>query len=129
MKIIGIILLLYSSAFMTSSAAAENVVPVIDISPEYPQSALRREASGYVVVRFEVNEESGKAQNITIVEANPERIFNSSVKTALRRSIFELKDGSVSNSVERVYHFDHSTDSNMTNRFNFMEEAPQVALK
>ncbi|PCJ42774.1 MAG: hypothetical protein COA71_04535 [SAR86 cluster bacterium] len=125
MKKLGLILLLSVSALTANLSMAENVVPILDVAPEYPQSALRRETTGYVVVRFDVNE-NGKAKNFSIVEASPEHIFNSAVRTAVMRSTFGLVDGSSSASVERTYHFDHSSDTNVTNRFNFMEEAPQL---
>lgn len=126
MKKLGLILLFGVSALTTNFAMAENVVPTIDIAPKYPQSALRRETTGYVVVRFDVND-NGRAANISIVESNPPNIFNSSVRTAVMRSTFAIIDPSSSTSVERTYHFDTSIDNDLTNRFNFMEEAPQLA--
>jgi len=73
------------SAFTANLALAENIVkPVLDVTPEYPEAALRRDASGYVVVRFDVSVE-GKAENISVIEASHERLFDSAVKSALLR--------------------------------------------
>jgi TonB family protein len=125
MKKIGLILLFSASTFAAHFAAAD-IIPVLDVAPEYPQAALRRDVSGHVIVRFDVNE-NGKAHNITIVNANPERIFNDAVRTALKRSTFSVTDGASSSSFERTYYFDQAANNNMANRFNFMEEAPSLA--
>ncbi len=126
MKKLGLILLLSTSALTANGAMAENIVPVLDVAPEYPEAALRRDISGHVVVRFDVDE-SGKAQNISIVEASPERIFNGAVRVALKRSTFTASDDISSTSFERTYHFNQSADNDLANRFNFMEGAPQLA--
>jgi len=125
MKNIGLIMLISFSTFAANFASAD-VIPVLDIAPEYPQAALRRDISGHVVVRFDVNE-NGKAHNITIVNASPERIFNDAVRTALRRSTFTVTDSNPSTSFERAYYFDQAAESDLANRFNFMEEAPSLA--
>ncbi|MAM70114.1 MAG: hypothetical protein CMP91_03080 [Gammaproteobacteria bacterium] len=104
MKKIGLFLLACSSVFAVNMVQAENVTPVVDVSPEYPESALRREAAGYVVVRFDVRD--GKAHNISIVEAEPARLFDSAVHTALIRSTFEVEgDATEAANIERVYRF------------------------
>lgn len=126
MKKLGLLLLLSASALTANFAFAENIVPVLDVVPEYPEAALRRDLSGHVVVRFDVDE-SGKAQNISIVEASPERIFNGAVRVALKRSTFTTSEDISSTSFERIYHFNQSADNDLANRFNFMEGAPQLA--
>ncbi len=126
MKKLGLILLLGVSALLTNTAAAQNVAPVLDVAPEYPVSAVRREIDGFVTVRFDIDQD-GKPHNIEIVEASPARLFNSAVRTAIKRSSFELADGVTSTRVERTYVFDHTAVNNLANRFNFMESAPNVA--
>jgi TonB family protein len=126
MKKLGLLLLLGTSALTANIAIAEDIVPVLDVAPEYPVVALRRDISGHVVVRFDVDED-GKAQNISIVEASPERIFNGAVRVALKRSTFTTSDSISSTSFERTYHFNQSADNDLANRFNFMEGAPQLA--
>tara|TARA_R110000772_G_scaffold210370_4_gene320909 strand:+ start:392 stop:781 length:390 start_codon:yes stop_codon:yes gene_type:complete len=127
MKKISLILLISLSAMISNLALADsNVEALLDIQPEYPQSALRRDLSGHVVVRFDIDS-NGKAHNISIVEASPARIFNSAVRVALKRSIFSTSNDS-SASFERTYNFNlTANESDLANRFNFMEEAPQLA--
>ncbi len=129
MKKIGLILLLSASALTTNFAIAENIAPLLDVAAEYPEAALRRDISGHDVVRFDVDG-NGKAQNISIVEASPPRIFNGAVKIALKRSTFSSSNSinTSSTSFERTYHFIQSADNDLANRFNFMEGAPQLAI-
>ncbi len=58
MKNLGLLLFAGMSVFTANLASAETMVtPIVDVSPEYPKAALRRAASGYVVVRFDVSED------------------------------------------------------------------------
>lgn len=127
MKKLGFILLFGASALMTNTAVAD-ITPVVDVAPNYPEAALRRDITGHVVVQFDVDS-NGKARNITIVDASPKRIFNGAVRTALMRSTFELSDNDSLGRFQRTYHFDQNADTaNLEeNRFNFMEVAPQMA--
>lgn len=126
MKKLGLLMLLSTSALIANFAMAENILPLLDVAPEYPEAALRRDISGHVVVRFDIDK-SGKAQNISIIEASPARIFNGAVKRALKRSTFTTSDDISSISFERIYLFNQSADNDLANRFNFMESAPQLA--
>ena len=127
MKKLGLILLFSASALISNIATAD-ITPVVDVTPEYPQAALRRDITGHVVVQFDVDA-NGKARNITIVDARPARIFNGAVRTALMRSTFKLNNDDSLARFQRTYHFDQNTDTaNLEdNRFNFMEVAPQMA--
>lgn len=94
-------------AGFSGTALAETtgqIKAVRDIAPEYPASALRRDASGYVVVRFDLDR-NGRARNVEIVESNPQRLFDSSVLTAVRKSVFEISGDASATDVERVYRF------------------------
>ncbi len=100
------------SAFTANLALAENIVkPVLDVTPEYPEAALRRDASGYVVVRFDVSVE-GKAENISVIEASHERLFDSAVKSALLRSTFEVEGQESAVNIERTYRFTPLRENN-----------------
>lgn len=96
-------------------ADAPTVVPNIDVAPEYPASALRRDKSGYVSVRFDVAE-NGKAYNVSVVEAFPDSSFNSATMTAVRRSNFEvISEGTDSEAkgatnVVRTYRFSNDEE-------------------
>lgn len=112
MKKLGLLFFAGMSVFAVDMASAETMVtPVVDVSPEYPDAALRREAAGYVVVRFDVSED-GKAQNISIIEASPERLFNNSVRTALLRSTFEVEGDKGATNIQRTYRFSPPTVNN-----------------
>jgi TonB family protein len=107
----GLTLLLASASFLAINASADPmIVPVVDVSPEYPQSALHRDTAGYVTVRFDLDED-GRAKNISVVEAMPDRTFRASALNALRRSSFQALDSEgqalsgVVESVERTYRF------------------------
>lgn len=110
MKKLVFILSLGLSLFAASTMQADTkVTPILDVSPEYPQAALRRDASGYVTVRFDIGE-NGKAHNLSIVEAQPELLFNNAVRRALLRSTFEVGNEGANN-IERTYRFDRASES------------------
>ncbi|XKM13731.1 TonB family protein [Orbaceae bacterium ac157xtp] len=46
--------------------------------PEYPRRAIDMRIEGYVIVNYDVNE-NGKIENIRIIEAHPNNIFNRAV--------------------------------------------------
>ena len=101
-----------ASPAIADTLVAPSVLAVRDVTPEYPASAMRRDASGTVTVRFDVNS-NGKATNVEIVDAQPDRTFNSAVIRAVRRSDFELLNGlSDVSDVERTYHFNQELDAN-----------------
>lgn len=51
--------------------------------PEYPRRALDMRIEGHVIVLFDINND-GRVENIRIVEAKPNNIFNNSVKQAMK---------------------------------------------
>ncbi|OCG00301.1 TonB family protein [Gilliamella sp. wkB112] len=57
--------------------------PISRNQPEYPRRALDMRLEGYVIAIFDVNSD-GRVENIRIVEANPNNIFNRSVITAMK---------------------------------------------
>lgn len=63
---------------------SENPSPISRGQPEYPRRALDMRLDGYVVVTFDVNSD-GRVENINIIEANPNNIFNRSVTTAMKK--------------------------------------------
>ncbi|NUE96819.1 TonB family protein [Gilliamella sp. ESL0232] len=60
-----------------------NPSPIRRNQPEYPRRALDMRLEGYVVAMFDVNSD-GRVENIRIVEANPNNIFNRSVINAMK---------------------------------------------
>ncbi|MWN06645.1 TonB family protein [Gilliamella sp. Pas-s95] len=57
--------------------------PIRRNQPEYPRRALDMRLEGYVVALFDVNSD-GHVENIRIIEANPNNIFNRSVINAMK---------------------------------------------
>ena len=57
--------------------------PISRNRPEYPRRALDMRLEGHVIVMFDVNSE-GRVENIRIIEAQPNNIFNRSVITAMK---------------------------------------------
>ena len=97
---------------MAETAITDSVVAIQDVQPEFPASAMRREASGYVVVRFDVMA-NGKARNVQVIESQPARIFDSSAIRAVRQSEFSItSEESEVRGVERVYRFQHENSLN-----------------
>ena len=105
--IAGLVGTVQANAGTVLSAA---VTATQDAQPEYPQSALRRQASGYVLVRFDVSS-NGKARNVRVIDSDPTRIFDSAAIRAVRRSEFAITDGSSeAKDVERLYRFNHEAN-------------------
>jgi len=50
-------------------------LPIVKVAPVYPRRALQRGIEGYVIVEFTVDK-TGAVKNPTVIEANPEGLFN-----------------------------------------------------
>jgi len=83
------------------------LIPMRFITPNYPEVAEELGIEGYVVVRFDVNEQ-GMVENVAIVESEPPGVFNDEAINSAYRLRFEpriILDGSVRvNNVQ--YRFD-----------------------
>lgn len=68
--------------------------PIVRIEPQYPREAAMKGAQGYVIAEFDITE-SGTVENIRIKEASPRRLFDNSVKSALRKWKYrpKIEDG------------------------------------
>ena len=66
---------------------AHGAIPHNFVTPIYPRRALVNNIEGKVVAAFDVNE-MGNVLNVRILHAVPQKIFNQSVKKALRQSQF-----------------------------------------
>jgi periplasmic protein TonB len=69
-------------------------MPMVRVAPVYPQSAVVRRIEGFVDVVFDVTE-TGGVENIQIVYAEPEKIFNSAVIKSVSRWKYrpKMEDG------------------------------------
>lgn len=59
-------------------------LPIVKVSPQYPQRALQRGIEGWVLVEFTVTA-SGTTKDITVVDAEPPDIFNRAAVEAARK--------------------------------------------
>ncbi|MBA3582872.1 MAG: energy transducer TonB [Gammaproteobacteria bacterium] len=57
-------------------------------SPQYPERAIDRGVTGTVWLQFDIDTE-GKPSNITVIKAEPEKVFDKAVITALEQWRFE----------------------------------------
>ena len=66
------------------SAISTNVIPLVRIDPVYPKRAKMMKKEGYVRMEFTITEFGG-VKDITIVEAEPDRLFESAATRALMK--------------------------------------------
>src|SRR5690606_40416663 len=83
-----------------SAGSDADVVPLVRIPPQYPPRAASRGVEGWVIVQFTITE-TGAVKDPTVVEAEPEGIFD---EAALRSIVRWRYSPKVQNgvAVERV---------------------------
>lgn len=62
----------------------QDVIPLVDIPPNYPQRAQSAGIEGKVVLRFTITAE-GRVDNLRIVEAEPKGVFDREARRAAER--------------------------------------------
>lgn len=60
------------------------VMPLNDVSPEYPRYALQRGIEGHVKLAFTINR-AGAVENVRVVEASPQNVFEREARRAAVR--------------------------------------------
>jgi protein TonB len=65
-------------------------VPLVRVSPQYPQSAASRGIEGWVIVKFNVDE-YGSVVDPEIIEAEPKGVFNRSALKAIKKFKYKPK--------------------------------------
>ena len=79
-----------------SGAANRNreVTPIFRVNPIYPRQAALRNIEGFVILQFDIKK-NGETDNISILQASPPQMFNSSAVQALKRWKYKpkLEDG------------------------------------
>jgi len=78
------------------SASDSEMLPIVTIEPQYPQRAASRGIEGWCLVSFTVTAQGTvDPDSIQIVDADPERIFDSSSRRAVSRFKFNaaVEDG------------------------------------
>ncbi len=61
-----------------------DVTPVFRMRPVYPVRAALQNIEGFVVLKFDITE-TGQTDNISVIQARPPQIFNSSAVRAVRK--------------------------------------------
>jgi protein TonB len=76
------------------------------VDPEYPREALLDGTSGWVRVAFEVQPD-GRVDDVSVIEADPPRVFNRAAVRAVKRWRFQPSSGAGPGSrrLERVIEF------------------------
>jgi periplasmic protein TonB len=69
---------------LTGMLITTQPLPMVRFTPAYPQVAITKGLEGFVDVVFDVTE-TGAVENVQIVHAEPEKIFNSAVLKAVAR--------------------------------------------
>lgn len=93
--------LVYQAAPITISSGGTNMKqfqgmksnearPIVRVNPKYPSDAIRKGVEGWVKLAFDINK-VGKVVNISVLDAQPKRIFNKAAKQALRKWKYQAK--------------------------------------
>ncbi|MBB1340627.1 TonB family protein [Pseudoalteromonas sp. SG43-7] len=84
-------LLIFAAGMISSFAIAKQpeaiskvqaISPIMRIEPIYPIQAAEQGISGSVVLKYDISP-AGKTQNVSVVNAKPERVFDKEAKKAL----------------------------------------------
>jgi protein TonB len=67
-----------------------DATPIVRIEPKYPIQAARDGKEGYVILSFTINEIGG-VEDVTVIEAEPKRVFDKEAKRALRKWKYKPK--------------------------------------
>ena len=70
------------------------VTPIFRMNPIYPRRAALQNIEGFVILKFDIME-TGQVDNISVIQASPPQIFNSSAVQALRKWKYKprIEDG------------------------------------
>ncbi len=107
------ILLSISGGVLAESTSADiekkQVIPIAkNVSPAYPQTALKKGLVGYVMLEFSVNDK-GRVEGVEVVESSPGKVFDKAAIKALKRSRFDastLSNEEIVDGQRKLYVFD-----------------------
>jgi protein TonB len=91
-------------SFAASLAIAQTAPKIVKkVPPEFPSEAARASVSSGVVKAKMAIDGEGKVTDVSIVEAEPRKVFDKAVKTALMGWRFEPNGGAQSYEVRLVF--------------------------
>ncbi|USD31324.1 MULTISPECIES: energy transducer TonB [Vibrio] len=68
----------------------QEAMPLYRVEPKYPTKAMKRQAEGYVVLKFTIDP-TGRPTDIEVVEASPKRMFERNAIQALKKWKYQPK--------------------------------------
>jgi len=72
------------SRITMAGGSDRDVIPLVRVNPDYPQSALRRELEGWVQVQFTITA-AGTVKDAIVVDAEPNDVFDDAALKAIVR--------------------------------------------
>lgn len=74
-------------AFVAPAFASPDLKPLKRVEPDYPVEAMRAGTEGFVEVEFSVDA-AGKVESVSVVNAQPARVFERSAVAAVKKWSF-----------------------------------------
>ncbi len=114
-------LLIFAAGMLSSFATAKqpeaknekhSISPIMRIEPLYPTQAAEQGISGSVVLKYDISP-TGKTQNVSVVSATPENVFNKEAKRALKKWEYKPSDSGFKNVLVQL---DFAIDDNYKSR-------------
>lgn len=68
----------------SEDGVSANAEPIERINPEFPEEARLKGIEGWVIIRFDINEE-GSVENVQIVDASPRNLFEREARKAVKK--------------------------------------------
>lgn len=100
--------------------------PIVRIEPLYPPQAEEDGVEGSVVLKFDI-ETDGSVSNVSVVEANPQRIFDRNAKKALRQWKYERLSKRLNGMLVQL-DFRLSHDSDYSAELSMTKERERIAV-
>ncbi len=72
------------SEFLSYGKEVQSAIPIVRIEPRYPRAALQTGTEGWVNLTFDISE-TGAVTNVSVLEAQPKKVFNREAKRAVSK--------------------------------------------
>jgi len=74
---------------LATSSTNHELQAIVRVKPKYPMWAERDNIEGWVQLAFDVNE-TGKVENVSVIDSEPKRIFNKAARKALLKWKYQV---------------------------------------